>query len=378
MLPLYTAMKYLLLFAALFLIFIGGSFFLKKSDVPTRTTVPQPLVVAEPTIMTRGVTSTFVFVPYWDLQFTPQDTQSFDALYYFGVTPRGDGSLLKDEGYLNLTEFANKTNGKDTYLVIRMLDSAVSQSIIASPANTKRLIDESIVTAKEHGFAGIAIDIEIFNVTDSALEDKINTFVQLYSRQLQDESMKSSLLLYGDTFYRHRPYDVSFLGRTVDEVLIMAYDLHKSIGEPGPNFPLSGRARYGYDFQKMVEDFTSVVPPNKIGVVFGMYGYDWSVDEKKRPLKPAKALSLIDMKKEFVDECTWKNCLVRRDNESGETEVNYVTEVEDPSRSTPESPYYNLLYHVVWFEDESSASLKTEYLKTKGIEKTGYWVWGYF
>ena len=34
--------------------------------------------------------------------------------------------------------------------------------------------------------------------------------------------------------------------------------------------------------------------------------------------------------------------------------------------------------HVIFFEDEESAQVKTDYLKEKGIGSISYWAWGYF
>jgi spore germination protein YaaH len=34
--------------------------------------------------------------------------------------------------------------------------------------------------------------------------------------------------------------------------------------------------------------------------------------------------------------------------------------------------------HIVWYEDEESAAIKTEYLQSVGIGKVSYWAQGYF
>lgn len=320
------------------------------------------VVSVTPAVKPMYEEKSFLFVPYWNTDIKVEDQQKYDTLYYFALSPASDGSLLEDEGMNKLEDFTSVVSGQETFLVIKMTDSETAQSIISDPNSTSTLIRETITIAKKYKLKGIALDLEISNFLDSSLTGKISNFVQVFYNRLQDNNVRLHLIVYGDVFYRHRPYDVAYLARNSDLILVMAYDFHKSIGEPGPNFPLSGRSKYGYDFQQMTDDFLAVVPPGKLGVAFGMYGYDWSVDEQKRPLKRARALSLKDIRESFIDNCSWKNCTAKRDPVSAETEVNYVDSA----------------YHIVWFEDEGSAEVKKRYLKERGVGLTGYWVWGYF
>lgn len=165
------------------------------------------------------------------------------------------------------------------------------------------------------------------------------------------------MTIYGDTFYRKRPYDIKSIGSSLDELMIMAYDFSKSYGEPGPNFPHEGQEQYGYDLKTMIEDFANLVPREKLTVIFGMYGYDWTVDDKERPLKQAQALSFNEIKKKYPENCS--NCTTSRDELAQETKIVAGD-------------------HVIWFEDSTSAQKKQEYLKSQGIGNFAYWAYGYF
>ncbi|PIS15543.1 hypothetical protein COT62_03145, partial [Candidatus Roizmanbacteria bacterium CG09_land_8_20_14_0_10_41_9] len=329
-----------------------------------------PTVSTQPTI--SNTPSQSLFVPYWSLDGEPIAADAYDKLYYFGITPGGDSRVAQEAGFQKLDTFASSiSQGKQTYLVLRMTDSETNSTILETSEQWPQLARETIDIVKKYNFSGLALDLESSNILDSGMIDKINRFVELFSSELKKENILFSFILYGDVFYRKRPFDVSHISSLTDELLVMAYDFHKSYGEPGPNFPLDGRASYGYDLKKMTEDFLKIVPSEKLTVIYGMYGYDWSVDEKKRPIKPARALTLSELRKNFIEKCEWKDCIVKRDDTSAEMEVNYVESVKSGDE-------YVMNLHIVWFEDEESVRRKTEYLNSKGIGSIAYWAYGYF
>lgn len=165
-------------------------------------------------------------------------------------------------------------------------------------------------------------------------------------------------------FYRKRPYDISFINSHSDEIMVMAYDFHKSGGEPGPNFPLDKGASYGYDFKTMIHDFLQYVPSQKLTVIFGMYGYDWIVDDNGLPIKPARALTYNQIYANYLSRCNEKDCKITPDPESAETKITFEDESGDND--------------IIWFEDQGSVKRKEEYLEQKGIGSVAYWAEGYF
>ena len=317
-----------------------------------------------------------IFIPYWSLD-TIDESQLgyYDRFFYFGVSATKTGINQDELGYLNLETFAELPI-ENKYLTLRMLDPNVNSSVLSDEKIQEKIIEETLQLLEDYSFDGFALDLELNISLNENLESQVTKFVQSFYSKIKSKNKRFIVILFGDNFYRKRPYNVSEISKNSDEIMVMAYDFHKSKGEAGPNFPLSGRSKYGYDFQTMIDDYLKYISEDKITIIFGMYGYDWTVDEKKRPIKPARALSLSDIKKEFLEKCQWQDCVVRRDELSAETEINYVK----PYKSTEgeESPSYKLDYHIVWFEDEQSVEKKIDYLKKKGINTIGYWVYGYF
>jgi len=312
-----------------------------------------------------------IFVPYWINFAQPLDITDYDRVIYFGLDVTEYGVNKTDAGYNNIEKFAAQVDGQEKYLTIKMLNNETNSIILKNPSSWQKIIDDAVNIAVNYRFNGLVLDLEMGSLLFDDLVKRSNQFVQYFFNHAKGQNLRFALTVYGDNFYRRRFYDLAKLSRNSDEIMIMAYDFHKSSGEPGPNFPLGGREKYDYDFRLMIEDFSRAVPYEKLTVIFGMYGYDWAVDEKKRPIRPAKALSLAEIKKQFIESCQWQDCVIKRDPLSRETEVNYII-------SEMNGNFANLYYHIVWFEDEQSVEAKTQYLLEKGIGGIGYWAYGYF
>lgn len=204
---------------------------------------------------------------------------------------------------------------------------------------------------------GIVLDLEINGLATEEFISEINRGVEKIYNQIKQNNLKMAVAVYGDLFYRKRPYDLQFLNENSDEIMVMAYDFSKSYGEPGPNFPFENDG--GYDFQEMIDDFLEYAPAEKLTIIFGMYGYDWILVDGK-PLKQANALSL---------------------NQVEELVVTYPERPSQIDKGIEKSFNYKDergLNHVVYYEDEESAAVKIDYLKEKGIGNITYWAYGYF
>lgn len=309
---------------------------------------------------------TSLFIPYWSKIKKTDNFYQFSRLVYFGASVSKEGIDKNEIGYKKMESFLkNLTNiNKEKWLTIRMTNADTNMSILKNQSSWKKIADDSIDIVKNYKFDGIVLDLEMSILPFNNITDKISDFVKFYYTNTKGQNIKLAIALYGDTFYRQRPFDISKLVKSVDEIMIMAYDFHKVYGKPGPQFPLSGKEEYGYDLIQMINDFMKTTPSDKISVIFGMYGYDWTVSTDKRPLKKAEPLTLNQINEKFIKSCLWKNCVINRDETSKETEINYIDK--------------SLKYHIVWFEDKKSTEAKINFLKTKNINSFAYWAYGYY
>lgn len=328
----------------------------KKNNLPS---ISHNKITVQPAVTFSSVKKTTIFVPYWSLEEKSPTKSEYDRSIYFGVTPTENGLNREEPGYQNIAKYNELFSTGQRLLAVRMTDSDLSLKILADKTAQDEIISETIKTALENNFSGITLDLELFSLFNKNVPEQINSFASGFYRASKQNNLYFAQTIYGDAFYRHRPYDVKSISDQADEIMIMAYDFSKSKGEPGPNFPLEGNEKYGYDIKAMIRDFLAVVPREKLSVIFGMYGYDWTVDDKKRPVKPAEVLTDNQIQQKYLDRCNNKNCKSTRDNFSQET--NIVSQ-----------------NHIVWFEDLKSAQVKQDYLQSQGIGSFAFWAFGYF
>lgn len=327
---------------------------------------PSPILIPlspTPTVIPARVINQTLFVPYWSVG-TGELLPEYQKLIYFGLQVTPTGIDTEDQGYKKLSAFVKESRGQDKVLAIRMIDSKINFEILKDTKNQDVIIERSIQEAKANSFTGILLNLEVSALPFGSLVDQITQFNEKFALKARRAGLSYSLTAYGDTFYRLRPFDMAKLAKSVDSVYIMAYDFHKAKGNPGPNFPLGGKDVYGYDYGRMIANFIGVVPLEKIIVVFGMYGYDWSVDDNGVASEIGEPIALKDVKAKIVNRCAYLSCEWERDSLSAETKAVYQ------DRETGK--------HVVWFEDEESVRRKQELLKSRGIGSFAYWAYSYF
>lgn len=326
-----------------------------------------------PTYNIQFLTSNFsLFLPYWRLPENKEEVNlpqisnlqaQIANLIYFGIAPNETGIDKNEAGYLNLQKIKNLSQSlKIDSLSLRMTNADLNFKVLEDRELMTKIIDETIQITKESGFKEVVLDFEITALPFQSLTEKITEFVSFFSQKTKEKNIKLSMTIYADNFYRKRPYDLKNLTLLVEGLYVMTYDFHKAYGQPGPNFPLFGKEKYGYDLSQGAKDLLAFIPKEKLIFVLGLYGYDWLVDEKNRSIKMATALTLNQIKEKFL-----------KNNHA-------VSLTRDPLSKEQKIEYYdeNNQKHVLWFEDENSIKEKIDFLKSQGIDQFAFWAFGYY
>lgn len=348
---------------AISLVFLYLSWDLEKkqpSPVPLLPLPTRSFVMPSPTPVPAATVSASVFVPYWALGKDNLRSVPENKIYYFGVAIDKNGQPVDDDGYKNLAH-VDCPKDKTCILVVRMLDADVNAQVLHNQDGFAGMIAPLITLADSHSFNGIALDLEENTVlSQEETYGNITKFVQVFYTLAKNDYKTFSFIVYGDTYFRKRPFDVKAIAASADEILVMAYDFSKGYGEPGPNFPYDrSEVDAGYDFQEMIGDFSRDVPRDKLAVIFGMYGYDWTLNAQGTPLKRATAITDREIEKLIAGGQTRTITLPV----SKEKKIEYANESGS---------------HVIWYEDRESARVKTDYLQKQGIGMVSYWAYGYY
>ncbi len=307
-----------------------------------------------------------LFIPYWTINSTRIAPEDYDTAIYFGVTTNETEVNKSDVGYINLSTFLKNTSTWQKHLLtLRMLDSKINFAILEDEKKQKSVITDFISIARENNFDGVVLDLEISALPFDSLISQINSFTKKMSSASHDANLSFTMMIYGDALYRVRPFDIKTLSSYSDQLYIMAYDFSKAKGNPGPNFPLSGKDTYGYDYATLIKNFLQGSSPKKLTVVFGMYGYDWTVDDNNVSITSiAEPLSMNKIEQKIISKCAYTSCTWERDPDAGEIKAEYKDS--------------NNIKHIVWFEDTESVSRKMDFLKKHGITSFSFWAYSYF
>ncbi len=315
-----------------------------------------------PSISPVAITNRILFVPYWTMQ--SGIDSGYNEYIYFGITPDKNGISHNESGFSGIPTFLHAVPSDAKKLLgVRMTNNTINEFVLQNNDVQQKLITDTIRIAQENGFDGILLDLEY-----SAFPfDSVIQHVTIFSQRFADSTKSHNLLFYqalfGDTFYRGRPYNVKGLVKNTDRLLIMAYDFHKANGDPGANFPLE-LGDDEYSFREMVNNFTKEIPASKVSVILGMFGYDWKINNKGKSIGQAESLSVNEITQKFLTTCHFTNCTKSIDPKSLETHIQYTDSAGDR--------------HVVWFEDKNSAGKKEEVLQKSGVSSVGFWANGYF
>lgn len=347
------------------MLLVGCAFILNFLRNKSDSKIP---VVTEKIVNTKKVVSQinpqqFIFIPYWSFNKSVV-TNSENTLIYFGVGVNNEGIENNDQGYEKLKSFITLTpNSKRRILAVRMTDKNINAKVIKNLQAQENIATMAVSLALENNFDGVLLDYETSAFAFDTTTNNIFSFYKLFAEKVKANKLLFYVTLYGDTYYRARAFDVKKIGELSDKVLVMTYDFSKSRGNPGPNFPLLDKGVYGYDLQKMIEDYQKDVDNKKLVITFGYFGYDWRVDKEGVALASGIPMSTYEIKKEFVDECNYASCKLERNKE------------QEPSIKYTDDSGEN---HIIWFEDALSVKKKKEYLKSRGILETGDWAYSYY
>ena len=165
---------------------------------------------------------------------------------------------------------------------------AINHRLLTDPATTARTVQTLVDYVAAEGYAGLDIDLEDIAPADRAaftafvgrLADALHARGKLLTMAVAPKARETTAGLAA-------AYDYAALGRHVDLMTVMTYDYSWAGGPPGAIAP------YAW-VDQVIGYATGQVPPHKVLLGVGFYGYDWNVTSggRARALRYPQAAAL--------------------------------------------------------------------------------------
>jgi len=250
-------------------------------------------------------TSPFVvygFVPYWNLSKTVVQPE-ITHLSYFSLPITQDGEL---DGISNrkatdsdadissrrwrseqLNSVVQQLRPNQAFTVtLTQFDKMSIETFLSSPSAQATFQNSlrSFLTNTTRPVAGLNIDIEYAGEATDQLRANYVSFLQ-QTRQTVDTVAISkrqtpqnlSISVFASAASHHLLWDLPALSSSVDHIVVMAYDFHRSSSPiAGPVAPMFGaKQNWDNDVVLHLKEFLSQVPAQKVLLGIPFYGYEW-------------------------------------------------------------------------------------------------------
>ncbi|MBI2031363.1 MAG: glycoside hydrolase family 18 protein [Candidatus Levybacteria bacterium] len=322
------------------------------------------------------------FLPSWSIaKRTSVDTANFSQIIYFGVGVNEDGELVQyDENgisvaewtYFNSSYFTKiraeaRENGTKILLAIKSFDNTTIDKIISNENATKNLIRQLVNLINKYNLDGINIDFEY--ITDADIEfptsKYLNGFLEEISQNLKKENPEIiiSIDVNATAVLTDNAFNMTRIGRAVDQVIIMAYDYRQQNSIfAGPVAPLYGEQNE-HSIWESVHALNGRVDSQKIILAVPLYGYEWQTvteSNKSSVIPQSGALATYKRVKEILKE---------RDD------------VKKHWDNVAKSPWLSFSQYgeirQIYYEDEKSITEKIKFAKERALGGIAFWALGY-
>ncbi|MEO6508459.1 MAG: glycoside hydrolase family 18 protein [Patescibacteria group bacterium] len=372
------------IFGSVFLFF----FVLKFTSTNTFDKFLSPLAMLQPLQpLKEGKAGKVVFgyLPYWNANKTDSiDFNVLTTLAYFDLKATADGTIDRnDQGYQSfqsrqMTQVFKKAHAEGTRVVatITMMDGSDIESFLDNPDAQSRLVKEATSLVEDRGIDGINLDFEYFGSAGPSYRPKFTAFVDSLTQKMHATvpGSRVSVALYASVKIAPRIYDLGAIAAASDEIFMMAYDFATLSSEVAmPTAPLYGHSKnkWWYDVSTAVEDFLTVMPPEKLILGNPYYGLNFPVVQ---PEVKAATLSAYWGGAEHVTYAA--------DKESITPEMQGVTQYKtgwDDDAKVGWKAYYKPstgVWRMSFSEDRRSLGAKYDFALSKNLGGVGIWALG--
>lgn len=306
------------------------------------------------------------FFPYWMTdQIDKIDFSSLTSISIFGLETNGKGEIVTsgeggktdpgwamwhDEIMDKLIKKARLNNLK-IYLTIKSFNNANIENLSNSDDAQKAFVANISYLVSSKNIDGVNIDFESSPTINDKVREGFTRLIKNLRVELKRQNPNSILTIdtYLSSGSEQGLFNLPALSAYTDAFIIMGYDMHTALGEPGPVAAMGGATNViGY-----VQNYLEKIPEDKIILAVPYYGYDWSVnkDQAETKILPYAQIAEASKKTKLI----W-----------------------DENSQTPSYSYIeNGTERIVHFDNVRSLGIKYDFINNKNLKGVGIWALGY-
>lgn len=310
------------------------------------------------------------FFPYWMLPQADKIELSYlTSISLFGLSVDGKGNILTtisdnqpDGGWImwkdpKLDTFIKtaKNKGLKVYLTFKSFNNTDIENLVSSDSAQQNFISNALYYVNSKNLDGINLDFEYIGTPSDKVREGFARLVINLNAELKRQIPTGILTI--DTYIISGSvrdlFDLVVLSKHADAFVIMGYDMHYSLGPPGPISPMGGAV----NIVGMVQGYLEKVPPQKLILAVPHYGYDWPINLDSSSSSPSAAIISYA--------------------ELAETSKQHKL-IWDETSQTPSYKYTDKgLQREVHFENVRSLGIKYDFVNAKNLKGVGIWALGY-
>jgi len=339
------------------------------------------------------------FLPTWMVGKTQNYEGILDQLIFLGVDVDKKGSLvwdvqgkkINDESYLAMKATIKKSGGKNI-LGIKLFDSKLIDSLVASGSARRTLLEETKAIVQVADYDGVNIDFEYMGDPVRVLKDDFLGFLEEFKQEVGGEI---SIDVFANTVIKGDMAGLVKLADRVDKIIVMAYDFHQPSSDfAGPVAPINsvpGERNITEVTQKIIE---AQLPKKKMILAYPLYGYQWrttdvlfeskvtenwsrmvSWNESKERLADGTYANFTDFKLGW-DELSMTPWVSFKNEETTTKRVRVLNKKTKRYVWTNVSVPITRTYQA-YFENMESMGAKLDLAKQSQVGGVGFWALGY-
>ncbi|MFZ4577440.1 MAG: glycosyl hydrolase family 18 protein [Myxococcota bacterium] len=331
--------------------------------------VPPPPSQAQPAKPGRQVLG---YLPYWTMKTAVLPWDQLTQLGYFSAGLNGNATIgtTQNWGGANAKALVAEahSHGVQVVLTITQFDSASISQILSTAATRTKAVSAIVDLVIAGGGDGVNIDFEGLPKAD---RDKMNAFIAELTTAFHTQLPNSDVTLATPAVDWSGAWDYQYLAEHSDGLMVMAYGLHWTGGDPGPNLPMGAKSPWKHKtLQWIIDDYIAYAKPqntHKLRIGLPLYGQQWLANsDKTGAAKVAKGNSIF-----FDNGMTLAESLGGWQWDDA-SQSSWVVEKQSPCSVSGAAT----CWLQTWSDNLQAFQLRADYLDQRDVHM-GLWALGY-